>query len=197
MCLRPLMHDLNCFVNVNRWKSIGSRVDFSKSSKMCMPCINHAALSRPLLFFYTCLTRGLRYCQKQDISVCMSRSNWPMKPFIKKTFAPESVSSDLKWAHLMNVEWSSNSIFSFLIFFKTHIRLHRIYWFYTPFRGQLCGAIEKIPPLGVLRPGSCLALPLLAVCSGGSHLTFFGNPSPSPRTFGSREVESRRLINGL
>lgn len=127
MCLRPLMHDLNCFVNVNRWKSIGSRVDFSKSSKMCMPCINHAALSRPLLFFYTCLTGGLRYCQKQDISVCMSRSNWPMKPFIKKTFAPESVSSDLKWAHLMNVEWFSNSIFSFLIFFKTHIRLHRIY----------------------------------------------------------------------
>lgn len=48
MCLRPLMHDLNCFVNVNRWKSIRSLVDFSKSSKMCTPCINHATVSRPL-----------------------------------------------------------------------------------------------------------------------------------------------------
>lgn len=48
MCLRPLMHDLNSFVNVNRWKSIRSLVDFSKSSKMCIPCINHARVSRPL-----------------------------------------------------------------------------------------------------------------------------------------------------
>lgn len=83
------MHDLNCFVNVNRWKSIGSLVDFSKSSKMCMLYIYLALLSRPLPFSYTCLTGGLRYCQKQITNVCMSRSSWPVKPFIKKTFAPD------------------------------------------------------------------------------------------------------------
>lgn len=45
------MHDLNCFVNVSRWESIGSLIDRSKSASMRVPCVNHAALSRPLPFF--------------------------------------------------------------------------------------------------------------------------------------------------
>lgn len=90
MCLGPLMHDLNCFVNVNRWESSGSLVDFCKSSKMCMPCIKLAALSRPPQFFIlACVGVGLRYCQKQKYQPLQPPCRQPMKPFIQTASAPQ------------------------------------------------------------------------------------------------------------
>jgi hypothetical protein len=63
------MHDLNCFVNVNRWESSGSLVDFCKSSKMCMPCIKLAALSRPMQFFIlACVGGGVKVLPEAKIS---------------------------------------------------------------------------------------------------------------------------------
>lgn len=157
---------------------------------MYKPCYTLKAIA----VFYTCLTGGLRYRQKQNISVCMSRANRPMKPFIKKTFAPEQhlQRPEMGTPHecwmffklyFFILDFSSKHTFD-LIEFTDFIALHL-------FLGQLRGVVEKyfhweFPPWVPSR-----FCPPLAVCPWTSHLTFCGAGGCS--AFGSIEVELSEL----
>lgn len=139
----------------------------------CAVCKPRRTL-KAIAVFYTCLTGGLRYCRKQNISVCTSRANRPMKPCIKKTFAPEKPLQRPEMGTAHECECSSNSVSSFLTFFQKHtfdliefadfIALHL-------FHGQLRGVVEKhfheeCPPQVPSR-----FCPPLTVCPWTRHLT--------------------------
>ena len=138
---------------------------------------------KTIAVFYTCLTGGLRYCQKQNISVCMSPSNWPMKPFIKKTFAPEK---RLQWPEmgtphecwmffklLFLHSWLFSKHTFNLIEFANFIALHS-------FHGQLYRFVEKCFHRELPDLDPVLVLPLSGCLSLGEPLNLFGAPLLDP-----------------
>lgn len=126
----------------------------------------------------TCLTGSLRYCQKQNIRVCLSLSKWPVKPFIRKPLHQRT--SPATWNG--PTSWMLNGLqtrFLHSWLFSEHtldvIEFTDFLVLYYSMDGGV-GLYKKLP-LGVLRPGFCPGSAIFWLFAlWASYLTFWGPP---------------------
>lgn len=98
MCLGPLMHDLNCFVNVNRRESSGFPCRLLQILQDVCTAYQAGCALKAAAVLQTCLCvcvgGRLRYCQEQKYQPVQPPSYRPVKPLIHTASAPRCFSSD-------------------------------------------------------------------------------------------------------
>lgn len=95
MCLGPLMHDLNCFVNVNRWESSGFPGRLLQILQDACLASKAGCLSRPRQFFrLVCVGGGSGTARSKNNQPAQPPFYQPMKPSIHTASAPRCFSRD-------------------------------------------------------------------------------------------------------